>query len=97
MVDAEYDPEEIEQPVPRTPSMEDLVELCRILNKSDAKYLVIGGFAIISSGYLRVTQDLDFVEDIFDAASVEMMRTVFLLQILHLVNFFNITKVSNIV
>jgi hypothetical protein len=61
MVDAEYDPEEIEQPVPRTPSMEDLVELCRILNKSDAKYLVIGGFAIISSGYLRVTQDLDFV------------------------------------
>lgn len=41
--------------------MEDLVELCRILNKSDAKYLVIGGFAIISSGYLRVTQYLDFV------------------------------------
>ena len=61
MVDAEYDPEEIEEPVPRTPSMEDLVELCRILNKSDAKYLVIGGFAIISSGYLRVTQYLDFV------------------------------------
>lgn len=41
--------------------MEDLVGLCKILNESDAKYLVIGGFAIISCGYLRVTQDVDFV------------------------------------
>ena len=61
MVDAEYDPEEIGEPIPRTPSMEDLVGLCKILNESDAKYLVIGGFAIISCGYLRVTQDVDFV------------------------------------
>jgi hypothetical protein len=61
MVDGEYDPEEIDEPVPRTPTMEDLVELCRILNNDEAEYLVVGGFAIITSGYLRTTQDLDFV------------------------------------
>ncbi len=41
--------------------MEDLIALCKILNESGTRYLVIGGFAIITSGYLRVTQDLDFI------------------------------------
>jgi hypothetical protein len=63
MVDKEYDFEEIDddEPVSRAPHMEDLTALCSKLNELGANYLVIGGFAIISSGYRRTTEDLDFI------------------------------------
>ncbi|MFM2199521.1 MAG: hypothetical protein RLZZ505_2953 [Verrucomicrobiota bacterium] len=63
MVDREYDPEEIggEEPISRAPHMEDLVALCARLNELGANYLVIGGWAIISSGFRRTTEDLDFI------------------------------------
>lgn len=49
--------------VPREPSVEDLVELCQQLNKAECAYLVIGGFAVISAGYLRRTMDVDLIID----------------------------------
>ncbi|MGA7882844.1 MAG: hypothetical protein WCD63_18440 [Terrimicrobiaceae bacterium] len=49
--------------VPRPPVEEDLVALCRILNKLGARYLVIGGYAIIQAGYPRFTGDLDLLID----------------------------------
>ncbi|MGB8466602.1 MAG: hypothetical protein WCE49_16765 [Terrimicrobiaceae bacterium] len=49
--------------VPRPPAEEDLVALCRILNKLGARYLVIGGYAIIHAGYPRFTGDLDILID----------------------------------
>ncbi len=63
MVDKEYDPEEIgeDELVPRAPYEADLVALCRILNELEAKYVVIGGFAIITSGHTRTTMDIDFI------------------------------------
>ncbi|MGI8820364.1 MAG: hypothetical protein ACR2ID_05790 [Chthoniobacterales bacterium] len=47
--------------VSREPAVEDLVELCRELNRHGAKYLVVGGFAIRASGYMRRTMDIDLV------------------------------------
>ena len=55
--------EEESEVVPRPPVEEDLVALCRILNKLGARYLVIGGYAIIQAGYPRFTGDLDLLID----------------------------------
>jgi hypothetical protein len=35
----------------RTPTLDDLVELCRNLNAVGAKYVIIGGFAVIQYGF----------------------------------------------
>jgi hypothetical protein len=45
----------------RTPEEDDLVTLCRELNKRGAKYVIIGGFAIIYHGFLRATEDVDLL------------------------------------
>jgi hypothetical protein len=47
----------------RQPTVEDLLELCRELNRHGAKYLIVGGFAIRAAGYLRDTGDVDVVID----------------------------------
>jgi len=60
MVMEDADKEEL---TPREPSVEDLVDLCRHLNKLGARYLVIGGFAIRGAGYIRNTMDLDLLID----------------------------------
>ena len=60
-MDAEDDRPESEELVPRAPSVEDLVELCRELNRRQAAYIVIGGFAIRAAGYVRHTMDVDFL------------------------------------
>ena len=46
---------------PRAPTQADLVALCRRLNELGAKYLVVGGFAVIRAGYPRFTGDIDLV------------------------------------
>jgi len=38
----------------RNPTIDDLVELCRNLNAAGAEYVVIGGFAVIHYGFVRV-------------------------------------------
>lgn len=47
----------------RAPELEDLVELCRRLNEADARYLLIGGFAVILHGFVRGTKDIDLLVD----------------------------------
>lgn len=47
----------------RQPTVEDLLELCRELNSHDAKYLIVGGFAIRGAGYIRETGDVDVIID----------------------------------
>ncbi len=48
----------------RPPTVADLVNLCRYLNAEGAKYIVVGGMAIIQHGYTRATEDVDLlVED----------------------------------
>jgi hypothetical protein len=45
----------------REPTVEDLRDLCRELNRRGAKYVVIGGFAIRAANYNRRTMDVDLM------------------------------------
>ena len=46
---------------PREPTVEDLRDLCRELNQRGAKYVVVGGFAIRATSYIRRTMDVDLI------------------------------------
>jgi hypothetical protein len=45
----------------RVPTTSDLVIICRALNATGARYMVIGGFAINYHGYIRATEDIDIL------------------------------------
>jgi hypothetical protein len=47
----------------RIPEETDLVELCRSLNDLGARYVVIGGFAMILAGFARATADVHLLID----------------------------------
>ena len=49
--------------VSRAPTEEDLVAMCRLLNESGARYMIVGGFAIMYAGYGRTTGDVDLLFD----------------------------------
>jgi len=58
------DPEDADQaPEARPPLLEDLVSLCRALNDEGARYVVIGGMAMIQAGFGRATNDIDLLID----------------------------------
>lgn len=59
-MDSENDHPSLE---PRLPTTDDLLLLCRRLNEAGAKYLVLGGFAIIQHGFARATEDIDLLID----------------------------------
>jgi hypothetical protein len=46
---------------PRPPEQADLVSLCRELNERGARYIVVGGMAIIQQGFVRATEDIDLL------------------------------------
>jgi hypothetical protein len=50
----------------RAPEPKDVIRICRALNEAGARYLLIGGFAVIAHGAGRFTKDIDFLVD--DAA-----------------------------
>lgn len=47
----------------RSPEFEDLLSLCKALNDEGAKYVLIGGFAVMLHGAIRTTKDIDFLVD----------------------------------
>jgi hypothetical protein len=47
----------------RAPTIEDVARLCRSLNETSARYILIGGFAVIAHGGGRTTKDIDFLVD----------------------------------
>jgi len=49
--------------IPRDPSLEDLVDLCRELTIIGASFIVVGGFAVRASGLARHTSDVDLLID----------------------------------
>lgn len=59
-------------PYAREPQIEDLVRICRALNAAQARYLLIGGFAVIAHGGARTTKDIDLLID----ASAENVNRV---------------------
>lgn len=50
-------------PEARPPRLTDLVSLCRRLNEEGARYVVIGGMAMIQAGFVRATEDIDLLVD----------------------------------
>jgi hypothetical protein len=63
MDDQNAGPERDEELVPRAPEERDLIAICGRLNELGAKYVVIGGFAVIYGLYPRVTGDIDLLVD----------------------------------
>jgi len=57
-VDAGEDREYSRQPRP-----EDLAKICAALNREGARYILIGGFAVIAHGLERPTKDIDLLID----------------------------------
>jgi hypothetical protein len=47
----------------REPQLDDLVRLARALNAHRARYILIGGFAVIAHGGARTTKDIDLLID----------------------------------
>lgn len=47
----------------RLPKRDDLSRLCAELNRLGARYVVVGGYAIIEAGYLRLTAAIDLLVD----------------------------------
>jgi hypothetical protein len=47
----------------RAPEPDDLVRLCRALNDAGARYVLIGGYAVIAHGAARFTKDIDLLVD----------------------------------
>ena len=45
----------------RPPVEADVVALCRELNRLGARYVIVGGFAIIAAGLPRLTADVDLI------------------------------------
>lgn len=50
-------------PAARAPEPEDLARICRALNEAGARYVLIGGFAMIAHGAGRFTKDIDLLVD----------------------------------
>jgi hypothetical protein len=57
---------------PRPPTIDDLIELCKSLNKEKVKYIVVGGMAIINAGLPRATVDIDLLID----SSIENIKKI---------------------
>lgn len=47
----------------RAPTLADLARVCASLNARGARYLLVGGFAVITHGAVRTTKDIDFLVD----------------------------------
>ena len=47
----------------RPPTAEDLRRICLVLNAESARYLIIGGIAILYYGLARATEDIDLLID----------------------------------
>ena len=52
-----------DQSYARAPEPEDLIRVCRSLNDAGARYVLIGGFALIAHGATRFTRDIDLLID----------------------------------
>ncbi len=50
-------------PEVRPPTIEDVRRICRALAAAEARYVLIGGFAVILHGGVRTTKDIDLLVD----------------------------------
>lgn len=55
--------DEPDVPEVRPPTVDDLRRICRALHEAEARYVLIGGFAVILHGGERSTKDIDLLVD----------------------------------
>ena len=55
--------EEPDVPEVRPPTVDDVCKICRALEEAGARYVLIGGFAVILHGGERTTKDIDLLVD----------------------------------
>ncbi len=48
----------------RQPRPGDLAKICAALNREGARYILIGGFAVVAYGLERPTKDIDLLDGI---------------------------------
>ena len=60
----------------REPTNKDLAQLCRWLNEEDARYVIVGGFAIRAAGYLRRTMDVDLLVEVTNENEARVYRAL---------------------
>ena len=60
--------EESPEAVSREPDFDDIARIGAELNRLGAKYIVVGGFAVIRHGYPRFTSDIDLLSQFRDCA-----------------------------
>jgi hypothetical protein len=60
-------------PEVRPPTVDDIRRICRALDEAGARYVLIGGFAVILHGGLRTTKDIDLLVDP-DPANVDRLK-----------------------
>ena len=60
----------------RAPEFEDVLALCRSLNREQVRYVLIGGFAVIIHGYVRGTKDIDLLVDPSDENVQRLKRAM---------------------
>lgn len=54
-------PKEVSKEESRPPTLDDLLGLAGALNQRGAKYVVIGGIAMVQQGFTRATEDIDLL------------------------------------
>ncbi|TDU71218.1 hypothetical protein EI77_02340 [Prosthecobacter fusiformis] len=71
-MDVENDEPQEGDLVSRAPTESDLASMCSKLNEASARYVIVGGFAIIYAGYGRTTGDVDLLmaTDLENEASI---------------------------
>lgn len=77
--------------------MKELIELCRLLNKAEIRYMVIGAYACALHGHNRATYDIDFL---FEKSQENLQKLVIVLKRLypHLANEISVDDIlENIV
>lgn len=47
----------------RPPELKDIINLARELNRTKARYVIVGGIAVIQQGFTRATEDIDLLVD----------------------------------
>ncbi len=63
-MESDAHPQGGDEKVTREPDFSDVAGICRSLNELGAKYVLVGGFAIILHGFPRFTTDIDLLIEV---------------------------------
>jgi hypothetical protein len=75
-MDPEAYPSGSKDKVTREPEFSDVAGICRALNELGAKYVLVGGFAIILHGYPRFTADIDLLIEVGPENETKVLKAL---------------------